>query len=83
MYSPSLRQKAFPMSEKRTDNHPKSAKTQNTGLDTDLLESGAEGPTPRKGDRESHHAASQPRAASVQAAARPPSPPPITPILLI
>ncbi len=61
MYSPSLRQKAFPMSEKRTDNHPKSAKTQNTGLDTDLLESGAEGPTPRKGDRESHHASAQPR----------------------
>ncbi len=55
------------MSEKRNDNHPKPAKTQDAGLDADLLEADElnatndEGANPRRGDRESHHAASQPR----------------------
>ena len=49
------------MSEKRNDNHPKPGKTQDPGLDADLLESGTEGPDRRKGDRESHHATAQPR----------------------
>lgn len=49
------------MSDKRNDNHPKPAKAQAAGLDADLLEAGTEGPNPRKGDRESHHASAQPR----------------------
>ena len=55
------------MSEKRNDNHPKPSKAQDAGLDADLLEadelnaSNGEGTDQRRGDRESHHAASQPR----------------------